>query len=311
MNLKEALPKIWVRYFPLRLAKFLINKLKMIDSPWADYKKLQKAERFIERFREIISDPLNTLIERTVEAGYVYEGSVFLHNGNKVKVSGPLAYYGDFSDILVINRGVHEPLEEFCFQETLKIISGSPVTLELGSYWAHYSMWILKRIPEAKCYMVEPDPHYIKCGIHNFEINGFKGEFIQDFVSKNKFTVDKFLKNKNFNNLEILHSDIQGYELEMLEGAQISLKEKKINYIFISTHKEEIHSSILKTLKDFDYDIEVSSNFDDHTTSSDGFILASSSEVEKVFSNSFFPLGRKEIAASSSREIFEYLKTLS
>jgi len=44
---------------------------------------------------------------------------VILHNGIRVPVGGELACYGEFSDILVINRGVHEPLEEYCFQELL------------------------------------------------------------------------------------------------------------------------------------------------------------------------------------------------
>lgn len=55
-----------------------------------------------------------------MSAGQVEEGLVYLHNGHRVPVAGKYAYYDDFSNILVINRGVHEPLEEFCFQEILK-----------------------------------------------------------------------------------------------------------------------------------------------------------------------------------------------
>ena len=92
-----------------------------------------KAKNFKERFKDVISDPLNLLINRVPEAGYVDASmNVFLHNGLKVPINGKYAYYDDFSDILILNRGVHEPLEEFCFQEVLKIIDKkNPIMLEL------------------------------------------------------------------------------------------------------------------------------------------------------------------------------------
>ena len=97
---------------------------------------------FLARFRDILSDPLNVLIEKDPRAGYVdHDLNVFLHNGHRVPTSGDLAYYDQFSRILILNRGVHEPLEEFCFQETIKVIENpKPLMVELGSYWAHYSM---------------------------------------------------------------------------------------------------------------------------------------------------------------------------
>jgi hypothetical protein len=104
----------------------------------------------IGRFREVISDPLNVLIERVPLAGIVHENEVYLLNGNRVPVSGNGAYYGPFSQLLVLNRGVHEPLEEFVFQELLKHLPPAPQMIELGAYWAHYSMWLKKVRPQAK-----------------------------------------------------------------------------------------------------------------------------------------------------------------
>jgi hypothetical protein len=77
---------------------------------------------FLGRFREVISDPLNLLIERVPHAGMVEANDVYLHNGLRVPVAGEGAYYGPFSHLLVINRGVHEPLEEYVFQELLKTL---------------------------------------------------------------------------------------------------------------------------------------------------------------------------------------------
>ena len=46
------------------------------------------SEDFLGRFREIVSDPINLLIERVPDAGVVEGGLVQLHNGNRVPFSG-------------------------------------------------------------------------------------------------------------------------------------------------------------------------------------------------------------------------------
>lgn len=184
---------------------------------------------YIERYREIVSDPLNLLIARVPQAGFVYQNkNVILHNGNRVPVSGTYAYYDDFSDILIINRGVHEPLEEYCFQETIKKLSVSaPVMIELGGYWCHYSMWLQSHNARAKCYIVEPNKHNIKVGINNVKFDGYDGVFIQRFVNNNDFSLDSFVLENSIESVDILHSDIQGFEVQMLQGAQETLSAKK------------------------------------------------------------------------------------
>ena len=183
LNFSEYTNK--VKLYASKAARLLISYLKKIDTlVWADSKSLEKASKYIERHREIISDPLNQLIEKDPRSGYIAGKNVILHNGNKVQFDGPLAYYRDFSEILILNRGVHEPLEEFCFQELLKVIEDDPLMIELGAYWGHYSMWMLKKFPTAECILVEPDKKCLKCGMHNFNLNNYDGEFINKFVSK-------------------------------------------------------------------------------------------------------------------------------
>jgi hypothetical protein len=277
-------------------------KLTKSKRHFANLELLEKASSFLERYREIVSDPINMLIRRVPEAGYVDKnGYVVLHNGNRVPIEGSLAYYSDFSDILIINRGVHEPLEEFCFQQVLeKIKSESPIMIELGAYWAHYSMWLMKEFPKAICYMVEPELDNIACGKNNFRINKFQGEFIQDFVGSSGFQLDTFVSERKITSIKILHSDIQGYEVEMLDGAKDSLQKNMVDYVFISTHNNDLHHSVIDKLTNFGYRVEVSSNFETHTTSCDGFVLASSPKVSKVF-KSFLPLGRLEIAKATPK----------
>ena len=282
---------------------------------YADARTLSKADgnNFTERFREIVSDPLNLLIRRVPEAGYVDEnGCVTLHNGNRTPLAGNLAYYSDFSQILVINRGVHEPLEEFCFQNTIEKLKSknAPVTMvELGAYWAHYSMWLMREVTQARCVMVEPVNENLACGKNNFEINGFAGEWINDFVGHSGFRLDQYLEERKLSSLTILHSDIQGYELEMINGAKDSLINKLVDYIFISTHSQDIHTSIVEELNRFGYRVEVSSDFENHTTSCDGFVMASSPRVPEVFT-SFRPLGRREIAMKHPSALVNFVNSL-
>jgi Methyltransferase FkbM domain len=261
---------------------------------------------FPGRFREIISDPINLLIERHPMAGCLVEDKVVLHNGVLVPVSGPYSYYGDFSSILVFNRGVHEPLEEFVFQEVLKILPKAPTMLELGAYWGHYSMWCQKMRPEAKNFLLEPETINLDAARRNFDFNGFQGTFIQSMVGRGHFLVDDFFAWQGMPELTILHSDIQGYEMEMLEGATGSFSQKKINYVYVSTHSNALHISCCDYLKEMGYRIEVDSDFETDSTSFDGLIFASSPNVEPVFKN-FGALGRLAIAKSTPQQVLANL----
>ena len=271
---------------------------------------ISKAHNYLERFREIISDPLNFAIKKVPNAGTITGDNVFLHNGLQAVRQGALAYYRSFSDVLVLNRGVHEPLEEFVFQQVIKKLPNAPCMLELGAYWAHYSMWLKKTYSAANVYMVEPNASNMLCGKHHFNINELSGTWIQESVGINSFSVDRFFSDfNNVKKLDILHSDIQGYELEMLDGAKNSLNSQLIDYVFISTHSQKLHLAVVEKLKQQQYVVEVSSDFAFETTSFDGFVFASSPTVPRVF-NGFIPMGRTEINEASPEQIAGYLKTV-
>jgi Methyltransferase FkbM domain len=267
------------------------------------------ASDFLGRFREIISDPLNLLIERVPEAGFVDGDLVYLHNGLRVPVAGPGAYYGPFSQVLVLNRGVHEPLEEYVFQQVLERLPENPSMIELGAYWGHYSMWLKKQRPRGDVILVEPDLACLRAGQDNFARNGFKGEFIQAFVGAGKFEVDAFFRNRKVKQLDILHTDIQGFEVEMLQGAQDVLAKRRVHYLFVSTHSQAIHGTIVDGLGRLGYRVEISSDFDIQTTSFDGFVFASSPEVAAVFGDIRI-LGREEIAQCRPRDVLKSLAAL-
>jgi hypothetical protein len=268
--------------------------------------KAQAAD-FLGRFREVISDPLNVLIERVPLAGIVRDNEVYLLNGNRVPVSGDGAYYGAFSQLLVLNRGVHEPLEEFVFQELIRCLPPAPQMIELGAYWAHYSMWLMKLRPQARTIMVEPDPICLAAGRNNFARNGFVGEFIQAAVSRSAWQVDQFLNSRKMDHIDVLHVDIQGLELEMMAGAGDALGNARIDYLFVSTHSQQMHDEIIASLKRCGYRIEVTSDFDHETTSYDGLVFASSPRAKPLF-NGFVTIGRAAHATSDPDDVLSALE---
>lgn len=268
------------------------------------------ADDLTGRFREIISDPLNLLIRRVPQAGEVVGGLVCLHNGIRVPFCGAGSYYDGFSQILSLNRGVHEPLEEYVFQRVAEIVPDAPVMLELGAYWGHYSMWMKAARPEASVYLVEPETENIEAGRANFSRNGFNGEFIQAFVGKEHFRVDAFLRDRGLHHLDILHSDIQGYEIEMLECCADLLAKASIRYAFISTHSQELHRDVIEILKKYDYRIEAAADFEFETTSYDGFVFASAPNTQPIF-HDFIPLSRIDIAKSTPHELVSYLSRIA
>lgn len=236
----------------------------------------KKGLTFEERFIDIMSDPNNIYIERCPDAGKIIDDVVILHNGIKVYKD---CYYDSFSKILTLNKGCHEPAEERMFKIILdninnNINNNSNIMIELGSYWAFYSIWFNKTINNAKNYCIEPDIKNLNIGKKNAQLNNVDIDFTQGFIGKNKINVIDFMKKKNIDYVDILHSDIQGYEYEMLTDIVPLLKENKIKYLFISTHSDNIHYKCIDLLKNNNYYIIASSDFETETFCYDGIIVA-------------------------------------
>jgi hypothetical protein len=50
-----------------------------------------------------------------------------------------------------------------------------------------------------------------------------------------------FVRSKGIEEVAILHCDIQGYEYEMLRGCGDMIRQRKIGFLFISTHSLKVH----------------------------------------------------------------------
>ena len=235
------------------------------------------------RINTVISSPDNALIKRVEDAGKLSSFHLTMHNGVKVCAHG---YYGKgMLNMLVENKGVHEPQEERIFGEIIDLLPEDSRMLELGAYWAFYSLSLLQRHPRARCYLVEPDPANLMIGRINFRLNRRRGTFVRAMAGAAPQTkpptisVDTFCENRQITHLEILHADIQGQELAMLHGADRMLSGKQIDCLFISTHSDRLHGDCIQLLKSKGYDIVAEADLKG-TYSLDGLIVAKRPSLE-------------------------------
>jgi hypothetical protein len=63
--------------------------------------------------------------------------------------------------------------------------------------------------------------------------------------------------------------------MDMLRGASRMLREQRIDFIFISTHSNELHAGCIKSLESYNYQILADANLSE-TYSYDGVIVAKS-----------------------------------
>ena len=237
-----------------------------------------------ERLKLVLACRDNAHLPRHEEAGRVSGGVMTMHNGLRVHAG---SYYGWGSQrILECNRGCHEPQEERAFAEVLKSLAPGAAMLELGAYWSFYSLWFATSVPQARNWMVEPEAGNLEKGRSNFELNNRQGTFVRAFVGARHdltaepavISVDGLMAEQGIPHLAVLHSDIQGFEVEMLEGAQQTLAEGRADYVFISTHSNELHHECSARLRAASYrvwqDIDLDASF-----SHDGLIVAQSPKV--------------------------------
>ena len=196
-----------------------------------------------------------------------------------------MSYYGEgILTMLMENKGVHEPQEERAFMEVLKYLPPNSTMLELGAYWGFYSLWFLSVLKNATCYLVEPEIENLESGKLNFSLNEKRGIFENAYVGeKDKWSlfrrkiisVDGYCARMGIQHLNVLHADIQEKEVKMLRGSKKMLSNESIDYIFISTHSNELHYECIEILKSYNYSILASADVE-NTYSLDGLIVAKS-----------------------------------
>jgi FkbM family methyltransferase len=218
-----------------------------------------------------------------------------MHNGLKVSYGG---YHGDWmAGIIHGLRGHHEPQEEKAFHEILRYCRPKTCILELGTFWAYYSMWYLKAIPLGRAYCLEPDPSSIGVGRENMRLNGLEASFVHACVGDRyaaeapfatesgesvlipQHTVPSVMTHFGLDSLEVLHADVQGAELALLSTCPPLFAAGKIRFLVISTHHSGIsgsvstHADCVALLKRLDAHILCEHDVDE-SFSGDGLIVA-------------------------------------
>jgi hypothetical protein len=237
----------------------------------------ESKDLWLERIRKVKVSSDNAKINTISNSGKLKDGKLTMHNGI---VIDPLSYYGaPVMRMLMENNAIHEPQEEYVFQEVLKCMPENATMLELGCYWGFYSMWFASKIKGAKNFLIDNHDGIARAQ-SNFKMNGLKADFMTGYIGKDNpessitiTNVDRICKEKGISFLDILHSDIQGFELEMLETASGMITKRAIGFIFISTHSQELHYNCIEFLKQNGYIILCDADLED-SFSEDGLIVA-------------------------------------
>jgi FkbM family methyltransferase len=239
-------------------------------------------------------------VPKVPDAGAVFEMPdgrrvQIMHNGLRVIADG---YYGQWmTDLIRLCRGHHETQEERLFHEVVKRLPADATMIELGGFWAYYSLWFLMNQPERRAVVIEPEPIHLAIGQENAALNGLSPEFKLGFaggtyasdlpfhaeksgpIQLPRYSVEHLMQEQGWTSLTLLHADIQGAETEMLESCREMFRAGRIDWVFVSTHAHQIsndpltHQRCLAILRDCGGVIEA--EHDVHESfSGDGLIVA-------------------------------------
>lgn len=282
MNLKENVVNFLESNSIMREMVFKPLRNKRIDN---NYRKLAKLENFhgdeldnwLERIDKVKISSDNARINKVANAGHLKDGKLTMHNGLQI---APLSYYGaPMLKMFMENESVHEPQEEYVFQEVLKTMRDDAVMLELGCYWGFYSMWFADKIDGNRNYLIDNHDGITRAKA-NFAMNNLEGTFMEGYIGKDDpnsdisiTNVDRICKDQKIDFIDVLHSDIQGFEMEMLQTMPEIVKNRAIGYIFISTHSKKLHYGCIDWLKENNYKVLCHSDLE-NSFSEDGLIVA-------------------------------------
>ncbi len=234
------------------------------------------------------------IVERDGVAAQVMHNGVLIEEG---------CYHGAWmTQVIHRLRGHHEPQEERAFHAVVERLRGdtpAPTMIELGSFWAYYSLWLKRAIPAARCILVEPDPGSLAVGLRNFRLNRVEAESVaaavglpdggatellceSDGVTRTVplVSVDGLMDRLAVPRLDLLLCDTQGAELDALRGAATAIAGGALRFLVLSTHHHAIsgdpltHERCLELLADHGAHVLVEHTVQE-SSSGDGLIVAS------------------------------------
>lgn len=229
-----------------------------------------------------------------------------MHNGIKVVQGG---YYGDWmSELIAQLNGHHEPQEELVFDAINRRAAPDGLMIELGCYWAYYSLWFLKDQPSRRAIGLEPDHNHLQIAQKNACLNNLDNQFLalhglssqvsqtsvairtesgQD-LTLTGYTLEDLLALGHLPKIEIAHCDAQGAEHHVVDQIISLGTQQRLRFCVVSTHAYEITGDPLTHQTCLDKLIKAGAHIiaehDVHESfSGDGLIAASFSEKDKDF----------------------------
>jgi FkbM family methyltransferase len=188
-----------------------------------------------------------------------------MHNGVLIEEG---CYYGPWmTEIIRVLRGHHEPQEEVVFHEVLeRLVATEPDAsmIEVGSFWAYYSMWFHQRTQGNRIVALEPDPQYLEVGRRNFALNGMNATFVHGAIGDSpgqpvgftaestgesvevvQYDLASLLSKAGLGRVGLLMVDIQGFETVLVERAAELLSAGTVRFMIVSTHHHQISGNAL------------------------------------------------------------------
>lgn len=135
--------------------------------------------------------------------------------------------------------------------------------IELGSNQCYYSLLFkhILGVDNTLNIMVEPHKLNFDCGVSEFKLNNCYGIFYKrgiGYSHENSSEVepiflDDILKENNIEKIDMLHSDIDGSEVSLLDLNRNFFIKGKSEFIFLYTHGESLAELCKNIFKGFPY----------------------------------------------------------
>ena len=189
----------------------------------------------VDLLRNYIHQPriLHSLIQLNIKVAF----DVGSHKGETIeyfqKINGINKIHSFEPQVLIYNKLV----EKYNFNN--KIVLNN---LALGSNFEEKNFFINSLSSTSSFSSINKDSLWFK--IKKIILN--EKDPIKDSIILQTSTIDNYVKNKNINVIDLLKIDTEGYELEVLKGAQKTIDNKKVNYILIEIHFSKMYKDYSK-----------------------------------------------------------------
>lgn len=233
-------------------------------------------------------------------------GDVFRHGGRRVQRmhEGTLVpadgYCGAWMTRIIRRlRGHHEPQEELLFHHLLRHCHRGARMIEVGAFWAYYTTWFLRAVPDSTAVCVEPDAAHAAIGAETLRLNGVTATWVEAAVGRTHrqtttvsresdgrsidvacHSLPSLLDTVGWAPVDILHVDAQGAETGFLESIADGARRPPLRFLVVSTHEERIsgspttHEDCLRTIRRLGGTI-LAEHAVEESFSGDGLIVAS------------------------------------